>query len=526
VTRSRRETLWGLVAAYAAGQDRRVSVADVCAVAVSCVQGAGAWVTAASGQGPDFVIFVSDPISEQLAELQITLGEGPSHDVLTPAAPVLGEDIEDEEAERRWPAFTAEAGRLGARAVFAFPLAVGAIRTGAMGLYRDWPGQLSRAQLGDSLLLSDAATALLLAGVRGGGGSGDADGPLLGGQAPDLAAHRAEVDQATGMLTVQLGVTAAQAYVRLRAYAYAQDRWLADVAGDIVAQPCGCTPTRRRTARHDALPASARPAQGPRLVHASDERVTPMETRLLLNTFVDLADTMISDFDVIDFLHLLTDRSVALLGASAAGVVLADPRGELSLAAASSQAAELMEVFQTQHDQGPCLDCFRTGQPVTAADLTGPDQHWTRFAAAATAAGFGSVQALPMRLRQEVIGALNLFRTGPGLLDPEELRIGQALADVANIGLLQERNVRRTTIAAEQLQAALTSRVIIEQAKGKLAERLSLDMDQAFGLLRDHARSSNQRLTDIARTFVDSPTADFPPPHPQAPARSRAEDKT
>jgi len=195
-------------------------------------------VTAASAQGPDFVMCVSDPVSEQLAELQAMLGEGPAHDVLTSAAPVLAGDIDDDEAGRRWPAFTAGAGKLGARVVFAFPLAVGAIRT---------------------------------------------------------------------------------------------------------------------------------------------------------------------------------------------------------------------------------------GQPVTVADLTGPAQRWPRFAAAAAGAWFGSVQALPMRLRDEVIGALNLFRTRPGLLDPEELRIGQALADVATIGLLQERNVRRINIAAEQLQAALTSRVIIEQAKGKLA---------------------------------------------------------
>jgi hypothetical protein len=229
--------LWGLVAAHAAGQDRGVSVADVCAVALSCVLGTGAWVTAASGQGPDFVMCVSDLIGERLAELQVMLGQGPGHDVLTSAAPVLAGDLGDAESGRRWPAFTAEAGRLGARAVFAFPLAIGAIRTGAMGLYRDWPGPLTRAQLGDSLLLSDIATVLLLAGVRGDGeGGSGSDGLLVGGQAPDLAAHRAEVDQATGMLIVQLGVSAAQAYARLRAYAYAQDRRLADVASDIVAR--------------------------------------------------------------------------------------------------------------------------------------------------------------------------------------------------------------------------------------------------------------------------------------------------
>ena len=236
-----------------------------------------------------------------------------------------------------------------------------------------------------------------------------------------------------------------------------------------------------------------------------------MDSELLSGTFVDLADTLVADFDVVDFLHLLTDRSVALLAASAAGVVLADPRGELRVAAASSEAAGLMELFQIQNDQGPCLDCFRTGQPVTAADLAGPAQQWPRFAAAAAQAGFRAVEALPMRLRDQVIGALNLFWAAPGPLDPAELRIGQALADVATIGLLQERNVRRGETLAEQLQAALNSRVVIEQAKGKLAERLGLDMDRSFGLLRDYARNSNQRLTDVARHFVESATADFPP---------------
>jgi len=237
-----------------------------------------------------------------------------------------------------------------------------------------------------------------------------------------------------------------------------------------------------------------------------------VDAQLLSDTFVDLADTMVADFDVIDFLHILTDRSVTLLSASAAGVMLADPRGELRVAAASSEAAGLIELFQIQNDQGLCLDCFRTGQPVTAADLGGPDQQWPQFAAAAAQAGFRAVEALPMRLRDQVIGALNLFRAGPGPLSPADLRVGQALADVATIGLLQERNVRRGETIAEQLQAALNSRVVIEQAKGKLAERLSIGMDEAFGLLRGYARTSNQRLTDVARNFVDSATADFPPP--------------
>jgi hypothetical protein len=241
-----------------------------------------------------------------------------------------------------------------------------------------------------------------------------------------------------------------------------------------------------------------------------------MDTDLLSDTFIELADTMVADFDVIDFLHLLTDRAVALLGASAAGVVLADPRGELRVAAASSEEAELLELFQLQNDQGPCLECFRTGQPVTATGLAGtglagPDQRWPRFAAAATQAGFQTVQALPMRLRDQVIGALNLFSTELEPLGPADLPTGQAVADVATIGLLHERNVRRSETVAEQLQRALNSRVTIDQAKGKLAERLGIDMDRAFTMLRDYARNSNQRLTDVARTFVEGATAEFPP---------------
>ena len=237
-----------------------------------------------------------------------------------------------------------------------------------------------------------------------------------------------------------------------------------------------------------------------------------MDADLLSATFVDLADTLVADFDVIDFLHMLTDRSVALLAASAAGVVLADPRGELRVATASSEAAGLIELFQLQNDQGPCLDCFRTGQRVTVMDLTGPVQRWPRFAATARQAGFRAVQALPMRLRDQVIGALNLFHVAPGLPGPRELGIGQALADVATIGLLQERSVRRAEAVAEQLQAALNSQVVIEQAKGMLAERVDVDMDEAFQLLRSLAWDNNQRLTDVARSLINTPTADLPQP--------------
>ena len=230
---SRRVFVWDLVAVHAATDGGRVSVGDVCAVAVSTAQMGGAWVSAASSRGPDFLMCVTDPVSEQLAEVQLMLGEGPCHDVLATAAPVLAGDLDDDQFSRRWPGFTPEARRLGAGAVFAFPLMIGAIRAGVMGLYRSSPGPLPGAQLGDCLLLGDAATVLLLDGA-GGAAGGDWAGP--DGQSPDLARHRAEVDQATGMLTVQLGVTAIEAYARLRAYAYAQDQRLAEVACDVVAR--------------------------------------------------------------------------------------------------------------------------------------------------------------------------------------------------------------------------------------------------------------------------------------------------
>ena len=231
--------MWGLIAAHAAAAGRRVAVADVCAVAVSSARAGGGWVAAASGRGPDFVICVTDLVSEQLAEVQLMLGEGPCHDVLATAAPVLAADLGDEESNRRWPAFTPEARQLGAAAVYAFPLVIGAIRAGVMGLYRSSPGPLSGPQLGDCLLLADTATVLLLDGLGDGAGpaaDGDGHGARPAGQPPELAAHRAEIDQATGMLTVQLGVGVTEAFARLRAYAYTHDRRLADVAADIVAR--------------------------------------------------------------------------------------------------------------------------------------------------------------------------------------------------------------------------------------------------------------------------------------------------
>ncbi|HLL68304.1 MAG TPA: GAF and ANTAR domain-containing protein [Micromonosporaceae bacterium] len=228
-----------------------------------------------------------------------------------------------------------------------------------------------------------------------------------------------------------------------------------------------------------------------------------MTEQQLAEAFVEMADTLVDDFDLMDFLHQLTDRCVSLLGVSAAGLLLTDQRGTLQLVAASNEETRLLELFQLQTDQGPCLDCFRTGEPVAVADLAAAAEIWPRFAPAAAESGFASVHALPMRLRAQVIGALNLFGTSSGALDPHTLRLGQALADVATIGLLQARAIRRSETLAEQLQTALNTRVLIEQAKGVLAERRQVNMDEAFTLLRSVARNRNRRLTDLARAVVD-----------------------
>jgi GAF domain-containing protein len=215
-----------------------------------------------------------------------------------------------------------------------------------------------------------------------------------------------------------------------------------------------------------------------------------------------MADTLVDDFDVIDFLHVLTERCVQVLGVSAAGLLLTDQRGTLQVVAASSERTRLLELFQLQTDQGPCVDCFRAGQPVSVADLPSAGR-WPRFTAAAAEVGFAAVHAVPMRLRAEVIGALNFFDIDPGALDEGKLRIGQALADVATIGLLQQRAIHRRDVLTEQLQTALNSRVLIEQAKGALAERLHVDVAEAFALLRHGARSQNRRLSELAQAIVD-----------------------
>ncbi|MEV8018836.1 GAF and ANTAR domain-containing protein [Streptomyces sp. NPDC086554] len=234
----------------------------------------------------------------------------------------------------------------------------------------------------------------------------------------------------------------------------------------------------------------------------------PREEQLAA-AFVDLADTLVRDFDVIGFLYTLTEHCVDLLDVAAAGVLLATPGGQLVDAAASDERTRQLELASIEWDEGPCRDCVRTRKQIPDVPLAtqAATMRWPRFAPRAVEAGFTSVAAAPLRLHDQVIGALNLFRDQPGPLGDSQLRLGQALADTATIGVLQQRAVSEQMTVTAQLQAALDSRVIIEQAKGYLANRRDTDVEEAFTLMRRYARDHRTRLTDIARQVLQG-TAD------------------
>ena len=223
---------------------------------------------------------------------------------------------------------------------------------------------------------------------------------------------------------------------------------------------------------------------------------------LLARTLVDLADTLVDDFDVVELLVLLVERSVELLDASAAGLVLGDDQGRLRLMASTSETIEVVELFEVQHDQGPCFDCWSSGEPVVEGDLSEAQERWPAFAPIAVQAGFRAAHGFPVRLRHRVLGALNLFRAEPGVLSPADAAAGRALADVAAISLCQVRAIRDAQLVTDQLQHALQSRIAIEQAKGMLAERAGTGMDDAFARLRAYARSTQRLLVDVAHDVV------------------------
>src|SRR4051794_19102922 len=236
--------------------------------------------------------------------------------------------------------------------------------------------------------------------------------------------------------------------------------------------------------------------------HELEDLDLPPAPATLAEAFVDLADTLVDDYDVVELMQRLAVTSVSLLGNTAAGILLDDQQGNLGLVASSSEETRVLEMHALASAQGPCLDCVRTASMVVVPELSTQAEDWPLFVPAASEAGFSAVVAVPMRLREATIGALSLFRAEPYHPNAEERRLAQAFADIATIGVLQQRSLHRTSVLAEQLQQALNSRVIIEQAKGVLAERHGVPMNLAFESLRRHARNANLKLAAAALSIV------------------------
>lgn len=224
---------------------------------------------------------------------------------------------------------------------------------------------------------------------------------------------------------------------------------------------------------------------------------------LLAQRLVSLADTLVDDYDVVDLLDRLVHTCLELLPVEQAGLMLLTSGQELRLVASSDKSVRRLERFQLDHaEAGPSVECVHTGEAVGVDDLTVPNERWPKFAAAAAAAGFRSVFVVPMRLRGDIIGALTMFVSREAPLSRNDRRLARALADVATIGILQQRSLHRASLLAEQLQTALNSRIVIEQAKGVLSEHAGVDMDVAYAALRTFSRNSNLKLSDVAASVV------------------------
>ncbi|TFD78293.1 GAF and ANTAR domain-containing protein [Cryobacterium fucosi] len=223
----------------------------------------------------------------------------------------------------------------------------------------------------------------------------------------------------------------------------------------------------------------------------------------LIDTFATLADTLVAGYDVVELLQTLVESCASLFDITAAGVLLLDVDGQLEVVASTSEASRLVEVMQLSARAGPCVECFTTGTVVSLPNVEDSPPGWQRFRDSAREQGFAAVYAVPLRLRETTIGALNLLSSVPGALRQQDVRAAQALADVATIGILQERTLRESNTVREQLTNALNSRVLIEQAKGVIAQSRGVSMEEAFVLLRNYARSNRLMLSQVAQGLVD-----------------------
>ena len=350
---------------------------SLCATCVDILHVLGAGISIMSGHNSGPVCSSSDHV-RRLEDLQFSLGEGPCHDAYTTAMVVAEPDLANR-VNDNWPNYTPPALELGACAVFAFPLHIGVGIVGVLTLYHDTVGMLTDEQDADARGLARLLPALMTAIQT------RAPQPLLAGELSDPDAHRAEVHQACGMTAVQLDIDVHEALVRIRAHAYATGRTVAHVAQEIVARELHLSNDGLRHRRSITMnqPTNTEP---------------PRESQIV-RIFLELADTLVADFDIIDSLTGLTTRCVEILDIAAVGILLADADGLLRVIAASSEQARLIELFQIQNDEGPCLEAFASGEPVIHTDLHTALERWPQFTPYAVGAGYDSVYAIPLCLR-------------------------------------------------------------------------------------------------------------------------------
>jgi GAF domain-containing protein len=364
-------------------------------------------------------------------------------------------------------------------AVFAFPLLAGGIALGALDVYSRQRGELADADVDDALMLADLA-ALAIQYVDA---PASIPGVDLDAETSAPWAHPAVVHNATGMVSEQLNIDVDEALLRLRALAFV--RRAASSTWHATSSRGGCWSKRGAIVSDPSL-------GGP----SSRES-------LIVDAFLHLADTLVEDYDVIEFFHFLTERCVELVEIDEAAIMLVSPSRRLEAVASSSERSRLLELFELQNREGPCLDAFHGRLVVSSSDLANEEARWPIFAPQALAFGFRAVHSIPLRRRDDVVGALNLLRVEPGELSPVDARLVGALSEIATVGLLQARMISDARVAASGLQTALNSRILIEQAKGVLAQRHDIDMDAAFTMLRNHARRHQLRLTVVAERVVN-----------------------
>ena len=321
------------------------------------------------------------------------------------------------------------------------------------------------------------------------------------------------VHNAAGMVSVEEGISVTEALIRLRrsrsATIVCSPMWpkTSSPAGSGWDDPRspGALARGQAATTMDATPRgrSGAPAGCDGPLGAQEGWVEMTREADVVRSLVEMADTLVDDYDVVDLLTGVADRCVNLLGVSAAGLMLASPAGTLGLVASSSEAMRLLELFELQEQEGPCLDAFRTGERVGHENLDAGSGRWPSFSAAALQAGFESASALPLRLGEVTLGALNLFSVTRAPMDEADVIVARAFADLATLSIVQHRASAEAQRLNQQLSGALTSRVVIEQAKGVISERADVDLAEAFSRLRAYARNSNLRLTDVARAAID-----------------------